>query len=73
MFLFRFIEKMYTKPNGDPTGDPTLLVLDEAWVFLDNDYFAKKIEEWLVTLRKKRVFCVFATQEVVLPKSLFKI
>jgi type IV secretion system protein VirB4 len=33
-------------------------------VFLDNDYFAKKIEEWLVTLRKKRVFCVFATQEV---------
>jgi type IV secretion system protein VirB4 len=64
MFLFRFIEKMYTKPNGDPTGDPTLLVLDEAWVFLDNDYFAKKIEEWLVTLRKKRVFCVFATQEV---------
>jgi type IV secretion system protein VirB4 len=64
MFLFRFIEKMYTKPSGDPTGDPTLLVLDEAWVFLDNDYFAKKIEEWLVTLRKKKVFCVFATQEV---------
>jgi type IV secretion system protein VirB4 len=64
MFLFRFIEKMYTKPNGDPTGDPTLLVLDEAWVFLDNDYFARKIEEWLVTLRKKKVFCVFATQEV---------
>jgi type IV secretion system protein VirB4 len=64
MFLFRFIEKMYTKPNGDPTGDPTLLVLDEAWVFLDNDYFAKKIEEWLVPLRKKRVFCVFTTQEV---------
>jgi type IV secretion system protein VirB4 len=64
MFLFRFIEKIYTKPSGDPTGDPTLLVLDEAWVFLDNDYFSKTIEEWLVTLRKKRVFCVFATQEV---------
>jgi type IV secretion system protein VirB4 len=30
MFLFRFIEKMYTKPNGDPTGGPTLLALDEA-------------------------------------------
>jgi type IV secretion system protein VirB4 len=64
MFLFHFIEKIYTKPSGDPTGDPTLLVLDEAWVFLDNDYFSKTIEEWLVTLRKKRVFCVFATQEV---------
>jgi type IV secretion system protein VirB4 len=64
MFIFRFIEKLYTKPDGNPTGDPTLLVLDEAWVFLDNEYFSRKIEEWLVTLRKKRVFCVFATQEV---------
>lgn len=63
-FIFRFIEKVYSKPNGDPTGDPTLLILDEAWVFLDNPFFAKKIEEWLVTLRKKYVFCVFATQEV---------
>lgn len=63
-FIFRFIEKVYSKPNGDPTGDPTLLILDEAWVFLDNPFFAKKIEEWLVTLRKKHVFCVFATQEV---------
>lgn len=63
-FIFRFIEKVYSKPNGDPTGDPTLLILDEAWVFLDNPFFAKKIEEWLVTLRKKNVFCVFATQEV---------
>jgi type IV secretion system protein VirB4 len=64
MFLFHFIEKIYTNEQGNPTGDPTLLVLDEAWVFLDNEYFAKKIEEWLVTLRKKKVFCVFATQEV---------
>jgi type IV secretion system protein VirB4 len=63
MFLFHFIEKIYTKPDGNPTGEPTLLVLDEAWVFLDNDYFSRKIEEWLVTLRTKRVFCVFATQE----------
>ena len=64
MFLFHFIEQMYTKPDGGATGDPTLLVLDEAWVFLDNDYFSRTIEEWLVTLRKKRVFCLFATQEV---------
>ena len=64
MFIFRFIERVYTKPDGNWTGDPTLLVLDEAWVFLDNDYFSRTIEEWLVTLRKKRVFCLFATQEV---------
>jgi type IV secretion system protein VirB4 len=64
MFLFHFIERVYTDKDGNWTGDPTLLVLDEAWVFLDNDYFSRTIEEWLVTLRKKRVFCLFATQEV---------
>jgi type IV secretion system protein VirB4 len=64
MFIFHFIERIWTKPDGTATGEPTLLILDEAWVFLDNDFFARKIEEWLVTLRKKKVFCVFATQEV---------
>jgi type IV secretion system protein VirB4 len=64
MFLFHFVERMYTNSNGDPTGDPTLLVLDEAWVYLNNSYFSRTIEEWLTTLRKKNVFCVFATQEV---------
>jgi type IV secretion system protein VirB4 len=64
MFIFHFIEKMYSKPNGDPTGDPTLLVVDEAWVALDNEYFSRTFEEWLLKLRKKRVFVVFATQEV---------
>jgi len=64
MYLFRLIEKIYTAPDGGPKDGPTLLVLDEAWVFLDNNFFARKIEEWLVTLRKKHVFCVFATQEV---------
>jgi type IV secretion system protein VirB4 len=64
MFLFHFVEGIYTDERGDPTGDPTMLVLDEAWVYLNNDYFSLKIEEWLTTLRKKNVFCVFATQEV---------
>ncbi len=43
-------------------GRPTLLVLDEAWLFLDDTVFATKIREWLKTLRKKRVAVVFATQ-----------
>lgn len=63
MFLFKFIEKLFAKENDD-TGHPTLLVMDEAWVFLDNPYFAKKIDDWLRTLRKKHVAVVFATQDV---------
>jgi len=45
-------------------GRPTLLVLDEAWLFLDEGRFAAKIREWLKTLRKKRVAVVFATQSL---------
>lgn len=56
-FIFHFIERMFT-------GKLTLLVLDEAWLFLKHPVFAAKIEEWLKTLRKKNVFVVFATQDV---------
>lgn len=45
-------------------GSPSLLFLDEAWVFLDNTLFAARIREWLKTLRKKNVSVVFATQSL---------
>ena len=45
-------------------GQPTLLVLDEAWTFLDEPLFAARIREWLKTLRKKNVAVVFATQSL---------
>ena len=45
-------------------GRPTLLILDEAWVFLDHPLFAARIREWLKTLRKKNVAVVFATQSL---------
>ena len=45
-------------------GRPTLLVLDEAWLFLDQGAFAAKIREWLKTLRKVNVAVVFATQSL---------
>ena len=45
-------------------GRPTLLILDEAWTFLDDALFAARIREWLKTLRKKNVAVVFATQSL---------
>jgi type IV secretion/conjugal transfer VirB4 family ATPase len=45
-------------------GRPALLVLDEAWVFLDDPLFAARIRGWLKTLRKKNVAVVFATQSL---------
>jgi type IV secretion system protein VirB4 len=45
-------------------GAPTLLVLDEAWLFLDDPLFARRIRQWLKTLRKKNVSVLFATQSL---------
>lgn len=45
-------------------GAPTLLILDEAWLFLDDPVFASRIRQWLKTLRKKNVSVVFATQSL---------
>ena len=45
-------------------GDPTLLILDEAWLFLDDSLFAARIKAWLKTLRKKNVSVLFATQSL---------
>jgi type IV secretion system protein VirB4 len=45
-------------------GRPSLLVLDEAWTFLDDAIFAARIREWLKTLRKKNVAVVFASQSL---------
>jgi type IV secretion system protein VirB4 len=45
-------------------GRPTLLILDEAWLFLRDAFFAAQIQEWLKTLRKRNVAVVFASQEL---------
>lgn len=45
-------------------GNPTMIVLDEAWALIDNPVFAPKIKDWLKVLRKLNTFVVFATQSV---------
>ncbi len=42
-------------------GAPTLLILDEAWLFLDDPVFAARIRQWLKTLRKKNVSVIFSS------------
>ncbi|HCF2132204.1 TPA: conjugal transfer protein TrbE [Pseudomonas aeruginosa] len=45
-------------------GAPTLLILDESWLFLDDPVFAARIRQWLKTLRKKNISVIFATQSL---------
>ncbi|MEO1642545.1 MAG: conjugal transfer protein TrbE, partial [Pseudomonadota bacterium] len=56
-YLFQRLEQRFD-------GKPTMLILDEAWVFLDNPLFAGRIREWLKVLRKRNVSVVFATQSL---------
>lgn len=56
-YLFRKIQKQLT-------GSPTLLILDEAWIYLKNEIFAAKIQEWLKVLRKANTSVIFATQSL---------
>jgi len=45
-------------------GRPTLLIIDEGWLALDDEGFAGQLREWLKTLRKKNAAVIFATQSL---------
>ena len=45
-------------------GRPTLLIIDEGWLALNDPGFAAQLREWLKTLRKKNASVVFATQSL---------
>ncbi len=55
-YLFRRIEVLMEDRS------PTIIVIDEAWQVLDDDYFRKTLEKWLVTARKKNTVVIMLTQ-----------
>ncbi|MBI1215943.1 MAG: conjugal transfer protein TrbE [Alphaproteobacteria bacterium] len=55
---------LFNRLEAEFDGRPALLILDEAWLFLDSPVFAARIREWLKTLRKKNVAVIFATQSL---------
>ncbi|EPP0044741.1 conjugal transfer protein TrbE [Pseudomonas aeruginosa] len=56
-YLFARLEERFD-------GSPTMLLLSEAWTFLDDPVFAARLRQWLKTLRKKQVSVVFDTQSL---------
>jgi type IV secretion system protein VirB4 len=58
------LDVLFHRIEAQFTGRPTLLILDEAWLFLSHSVFMRRLQSWLKTLRKKNVYVVFATQEV---------
>ena len=56
-YLFHRIEDRFD-------GRPTLLIVDEGWLALDDKGFSGQLREWLKTLRKKNASVIFATQSL---------
>lgn len=57
LYLFRRIEKRLD-------GSPTLVPLDEAWVYLRHPLFRERVRDWLKTLRKLNGAVLLATQNL---------
>ncbi len=55
---------LFHRIEGRLTGVPTLLIVDEGWLALDDATFGAQLREWLKTLRKKNASVVFATQSL---------
>lgn len=56
-YLFHRIEDRFD-------GRPTLVIVDEGWLALDDHGFSGQLREWLKTLRKKNASVIFATQSL---------
>ena len=55
---------LFHRIEGRLDGRPTLLIVDEGWLALDDEGFAGQLREWLKTLRKKNASVIFATQSL---------
>lgn len=50
--------------DENPSHEPTIICLDEAWALLDNPSFAHSIKNWLKTFRKRNAIVILLSQEV---------
>lgn len=60
-YIFDQIEARLDEANGKK---PTLIILEEAWLYIAHPVFSEKLIDWLKTLRKKNARVVFATQSL---------
>lgn len=57
-----FLDYAFHRIEQKLDGTPTLIYLEECKFLLDNPQFARRLDEWLRTLRKLNCFVVMATQ-----------
>src|SRR5258707_307565 len=55
---------LFHRVEGRLDGRPTLLIVDEGWLALDDPTFRAHLRQWLKKLRKKNASVVVATQSL---------
>ncbi|MBV7255898.1 conjugal transfer protein TrbE [Pacificimonas sp. WHA3] len=55
---------LFHRIEGRLDGRPSLIIVDEGWLALDDQTFGGQLREWLKTLRKKNASVIFATQSL---------
>ncbi|WP_018082992.1 hypothetical protein [Asticcacaulis benevestitus] len=55
---------LFHRIEGQLDGAPTLILIDEGWLALDDEGFTQQLKHWLKTLRKANASVVFATQSL---------
>ena len=58
------LSHLFHQIEGQLDGAPTLILIDEGWLALDDDDFAQQLKRWLKTLRKANASVIFATQSL---------
>ena len=61
LHIFNQIELNLESSNSK---NPTLIILEEAWLYISNKLFATKMKGWLKTLRKFNARVIFVTQSL---------
>ncbi|WP_211831047.1 conjugal transfer protein TrbE [Kistimonas asteriae] len=63
-YLIPVLTYLFKRIEHRLNGQPSMIVLDEAWLMLGHPAFREKIREWLKVLRKANCLVVMATQNI---------
>jgi type IV secretion system protein VirB4 len=64
-YIVRFVlAYLFQKLSRIFGGTPTLMLLDESFMYLDNPTFRTMLRDWLKVLRKQHVYVALATQDI---------
>lgn len=62
--LRTIFDRITTRLEASNRRGPSLIILEEAWLYISHELFSRQLRDWLKTCRKKNARVVFATQSL---------